>query len=73
MTELVNLDQVEDDLEEPTGRIIRFTVDMPEAMHRDLSHLAVDLGKPKVKLVRQAIAQMIEDHRDESATKSRNA
>jgi len=69
MTELVNVNQAEDDLEEPTGRIIRLTVDLPEAMHRDFSHLAIDLGKTKVKLVRQAIAQMIADHRDSSAIK----
>jgi hypothetical protein len=44
-----------------TEGTIRFTVDMPESMHRELSILAAKLGKRKVVLVRQAIAQLLQD------------
>lgn len=47
---------------EPT---IRFTVDMSESMHHDLSLLAVKQRKTKAELVRFAIAQLLKDMQDD--------
>lgn len=41
--------------------IVRFTVDMPESMHYELSLLAVKYRQPKAVLVRLAIEQMLRD------------
>ncbi|MBW4462476.1 MAG: hypothetical protein KME47_19880 [Nodosilinea sp. WJT8-NPBG4] len=39
-------------------RIVRFTVDMPETWHEQLSQAAGRFGKKKAMLVRLAIAQL---------------
>lgn len=48
------------------GEIVRFTVDMSESMHHDLSLLAVKQRKTKVELVRFAIAQLLKDMQDDT-------
>ncbi|MBD2019226.1 hypothetical protein H6F43_03395 [Leptolyngbya sp. FACHB-36] len=40
---------------------IRFTVDLPESLHMELSLLAVKQRKPKAVLVRMAIVQMLKE------------
>jgi predicted DNA-binding protein len=42
-------------------RIVRFTVDMPESLHEQLSQKAAQCGKKKAMLVRLAIAQTLKD------------
>ena len=51
--------------------IIRFTVDMSESMHQNLSLLAVKQRKSKAELVRFAIAQLLKDMQDNPAPHSR--
>ncbi|PZO45824.1 MAG: hypothetical protein DCF17_00300 [Shackletoniella antarctica] len=42
-------------------RIVRFTVDMPESLHEQLSQKADHYGKKKAMVVRLAIAQTLKD------------
>jgi predicted HicB family RNase H-like nuclease len=42
-------------------RTVRFTVDMPESLHRQLSIRAAQQGRKKVELVREWIAQQLEN------------
>jgi hypothetical protein len=42
-------------------RIVRFTIDMPESLHEQLSQKADHYGKKKAMLVRLAIAQTLKD------------
>lgn len=54
-----------DELQAPAKEpITRFTVDMPESMHRDLSLLAAKTGRKKVDLVRLAITKLLEDAKE---------
>ncbi len=55
------MDELQAPAKEPTTR---FTVDMPESMHRDLSLLAAKTGRKKVDLVRLAIAKLLEDAKE---------
>jgi predicted DNA-binding protein len=45
---------------------IRFTVDMPESMHQQLSLLATKKRQKKAVLVRLAIEQMLRDMNDDA-------
>lgn len=47
-------------------RIVRFTVDMPESLHEQLSQVADRFGKKKAMLVRLAIAQALKDLDDDA-------
>jgi len=38
--------------------MVRYTVDLPRPLHKELSQLAAQQGKTKAYLVREAIAQM---------------
>lgn len=38
---------------------VRFTVDLPESMHRDLSMLAAETGKTKADLVRMVLSKAL--------------
>jgi hypothetical protein len=40
---------------------VRFTVDMPESMHRKLSVLAAKTGKKKVEIVRVLLGEMLDE------------
>jgi metal-responsive CopG/Arc/MetJ family transcriptional regulator len=50
--------------------IVRFTVDMPESLHQELSELAVKQRVKKAVLVRRAIVQMLRDVRDKDPVDS---
>ncbi|WP_416667901.1 hypothetical protein [Egbenema bharatensis] len=52
-------------MSEQKEEIIRFTVDLNESLHRDLSFLAVRCRRSKADLVRQAIVQLLKDMEDE--------
>jgi hypothetical protein len=46
--------------------IVRFTVDISESMHRELSIAVAKRGQKKVVLVRLAIAQLLKDLEDDA-------
>ncbi|NET31355.1 MAG: hypothetical protein F6K19_05055 [Cyanothece sp. SIO1E1] len=46
---------------EPKEATVRFTVDMPESMHRKLSLLAAQTGKKKVEIVRMLLDEALQD------------
>ena len=50
----------------PPEPIIRFTVDMPESLHHQLSMAAARMKKKKVELARFAIAQLLKDLDDDA-------
>jgi hypothetical protein len=45
----------------PKEATIRFTVDLPQSMHRRLSLLAARTGKPKAEIVRMLLDEALED------------
>jgi predicted DNA-binding protein len=45
-------------------RIIRFTVDLPESLHEQLTQKAIELQQKKAPMVRFAIVQMLKDLND---------
>ncbi|MGG6240794.1 hypothetical protein ACQ4N7_19405 [Nodosilinea sp. AN01ver1] len=47
-------------------RIVRFTVDMPESLHEQLSQKATQWNRKKAYLVRLAIAQALKDLDDDA-------
>jgi predicted DNA-binding protein len=47
-------------------RIIRFTVDMPESLHQQLSDVATRLKRKKAVVVRMALEQALKDLDDDA-------
>jgi predicted DNA-binding protein len=47
-------------------RIVRFTVDMPESLHQQLSHAATRLKCKKAVVVRMALEQALKDLDDDA-------
>ncbi|MBD2429226.1 hypothetical protein [Phormidium sp. FACHB-1136] len=47
-------------------RIIRFTVDMPESLHQQLSEAATRLKRKKAAVVRMALEQALKDLDDDA-------
>jgi len=45
----------------PKEAVIRFTIDMPESMHKKLSILAAKTGRKKVDIVRIVLAEILQD------------
>lgn len=45
----------------PTERTIRFTVDMPESLHKKLSVFAARSGRKKVDIVRAVLEAVLKD------------
>jgi hypothetical protein len=60
--EEINLmDRLNLDVTEPREATIRFTVDLPESMHRKLSILSAKTGTKKAHIVRKLLAQVLKD------------
>jgi predicted DNA-binding protein len=46
---------------EDRERMIRFTADLPESLHRKLTMLAAKSGKKKVEIVRAILEEVLKD------------
>jgi hypothetical protein len=55
------MDRLNLDITEPREATIRFTVDLPESMHRKLSILSAKTGTKKAHIVRKLLEQVLKN------------